>query len=705
MNEVVGRGTVLAGRYRVLEPGPTDLPGSSLWQGTDQILDRPVRVRLLEQGDVTQALDAARRAALVTDARLVRVLDVGMHEDTGYVVTEQVAGPSLEQLLARGPLSADQARALVGEVSSALEVARRRGVHHLTLRPSSVHVAPDGRVLVTGLALDGALLGLAGGDARSTSRADAVALVRLLYTALTGLWPTGGHLPGTPAALPEAPTSEQGPVPPADLVADVPNDLDTLCAVTLGPHVDGPHSPGEVVRELEPWGSIRTVGLTQAAESAAAPGQAWPIVGAAVAAGAASAAPGGRDTDTEPDYDDGPPTEAFTPPQIQRQSVRTAFADQTPPGANLPGTPPPAAPSRTSAFGPTGALGAGAAAARPVAPPPTPAAPPAGPSMTPPGGPTVPLGAVGAGTPGGPGAPVPPAQPLTTGAAAQTPPAAATPVPPARSSAFGAAAAPGPSVTPAPAPQAAPAPVPPAFAPGGSTGARPGGPSEQVEWDDFGIEEQRQTRRRSDPTAIVLGIVAVVVLVGVVLAFRALFAGGDGGDTPAAESSTSQQASASPEPSTATDGATTPSTPSGAAPVIASIQSVDPSDGDGEHQEAVDRAFDGDPSTFWYTMTYKRDDFAGFKPGVALVLNLQEQSTVSAVKLQVNGAGGNVQVRQTDAANPSGGTLLAEGPLGPETVLTFDAPVDTQSIVLWFDHLPTAPDGGFRIELAEITLS
>ena len=72
MNEVVGRGTVLAGRYRVLEPGTTDLPGSSLWQGNDQILDRPVRVHLLHSGDLPQALDAARRA--VRDAQDAAVL-------------------------------------------------------------------------------------------------------------------------------------------------------------------------------------------------------------------------------------------------------------------------------------------------------------------------------------------------------------------------------------------------------------------------------------------------------------------------------------------------------------------------------------------------------------------------------------------------------------------------------------------------------
>ena len=191
MEDVVGRGTVLAGRYRVLQLVGSDLPGASSWQATDQILDRPVRVRVLEQGNVAQALDAARRAALVSDPRLVRVLDVGTHQGSiSYVVTEQVTGPSLSDLLARGPLSADQARAVVGEAAAALEVARRRGVHHLALRPTVLHVTPEDRVLLTGLALDGALLGQGLGDARSTTRADTVGLVRLLYAALTGRWPT-----------------------------------------------------------------------------------------------------------------------------------------------------------------------------------------------------------------------------------------------------------------------------------------------------------------------------------------------------------------------------------------------------------------------------------------------------------------------------------------------------------------------------------
>src|SRR6478752_5025029 len=216
VSEVVGRGTVLAGRYRVLAPVESDLEGASAWQATDQILDRPVRVRILEHGAVAPALDAARRAALVTDARLVRVLDVGTHEGYGYVVSEQLVGPSLARLVAQAPLTADQARAIVGEAAAALEVARRRGVHHLALRPSSLHVTDDGRIVVSGLGLDAGLLGIITRDAHTTTRADTVGLVRVLYAALTGHWTPDPTLPAFDVALPAAPLLDDLPVPPVD---------------------------------------------------------------------------------------------------------------------------------------------------------------------------------------------------------------------------------------------------------------------------------------------------------------------------------------------------------------------------------------------------------------------------------------------------------------------------------------------------------
>src|SRR6478735_6253206 len=377
VSEVVGRGTVLAGRYRVLAPVESDLEGASAWQATDQILDRPVRVRILEHGAVAPALDAARRAALLTVSRLVRVFDAGTHEGYGYVVSEQLVGPSLAAFVAQAPLTADQARAVVGEAASALEVARRRGVHHLALRPSVLHVSPDGRVLLGGLALDAALLGDSGGDARSTTRADAVGLVRLLYAALTGLWPADPRAPQTPGGetLPPAPVVDGSPVAPADLVPGVPNDLDTLCVVTLGPNDDGPHSPGELVRELEPWGEIRATGGEGAPVGGAVAAAQFPPTGAAAPGGGVPVA----------DEDDQQDT---APVVVQRQSVRTAFQQQNPAGANRPGTPPPATPARA------GSLGVGptddtppivpTVIRRPVAQSAPPSVPPASPPPVPP---------------------------------------------------------------------------------------------------------------------------------------------------------------------------------------------------------------------------------------------------------------------------------------------------------------------------------
>ncbi|CAN5400293.1 hypothetical protein BH11ACT1_BH11ACT1_05730 [soil metagenome] len=622
MVDVVGRGTVLAGRYRVLQPLASDLEGSPAWQATDQILDRSVRVRILVSGNVPQALDAARRAALVSDPRLVRVLDVGSHEGVSYVVTEEVRGPSLADLLARGPLTGDQARAIVGEVAAALEIARRRGVHHLALRPSVVHITPDDRVLLTGLAFDGALLGQGLGDARTTTRADTVGLVRLLYAALTGRWPVGAQdlVPTTGlGSLPAAALAADGPVPPADLVAGVPADLDTLCVVTLGSNDDGPHSPAELVRELEPWGEIRSIGLAGRANS-----------GPSVPTGAAAAAP----------------APSLAPARVDRQSVRATF-EQSPAGPRLTGTPPPAHPG---------------IAFPPVSSGPEPAAVP----------PRVERPAVA-------GPLFPAIEPVVAPAFEPRPDSAFPPGPP-------------PSVPPAR-----------ASAPW-SEPERPGGFS--LPFDDRTDEPEAFSERRFDPTKFVIAFVAVAVVIGVIIAFQLLTrpVTPRADVVPAPVVTTSAPASSTAPAAQATSAA--PTVPTGGAPVIASVSTIDPSDPTtGEHPELAARAVDGDPSTAWYTRTYTKPNFGGIKPAVGFVLTLASPATVTSVTLHVNGTGGNVELRATDAASPTAGTVLASGPLSADTVLTLSTPTQTSSIVLWFTALAQTADGSNRIEITEITVS
>jgi eukaryotic-like serine/threonine-protein kinase len=218
-------------------------------------------------------------------------------------------------------------------------------------------------------------------------------------------------------------------------------------------------------------------------------------------------------------------------------------------------------------------------------------------------------------------------------------------------------------------------------------------------------EEIPIAARRFDPTAMVLIIVGVAVVIGVILAFRALFSSFDTSSNDADEplpAATSSSAAAAPAPVATSS---VPAVPTGGAPVIASATSIDPSDADGEHQEDVAKAFDGDPSTFWYTQTYKRADFAGFKDAVGYAITLTAKTTVSTVTLRSNSLGGHLEIRATDAAHPTDGPILASGSFGPEGVIALVPPADTQSLVLWITELPTTADGSFRLELTEISLS
>lgn len=237
------------------------------------------------------------------------------------------------------------------------------------------------------------------------------------------------------------------------------------------------------------------------------------------------------------------------------------------------------------------------------------------------------------------------------------------------------------------------------------------------------LEEQVPlTRRRFNATPFVLGAIALLVVVGLFWAVKAFFApapplGGDGGlslteETPGtgADEGTDD---ADTDPGTEPDAGTDPTAPpadDGAAPAatpaIASAQMLDPPPGgdNNEHPEAVPLAIDGDPTTFWFTRTYASPTF-GMKDGVGYAITLTAPATVTTVRLQVNGAGGEVEVRATDPATPTTGEVLATGALSSDTVLTLDAPTEAQHIVLWFTALPQTPDGRNRIELLEVQLS
>lgn len=253
----VGPGTVLGGRYTVhrrLE----QIQGTERWTADDSTLGRAVHVVTVTSTDHRAAalLDAARRAASVTHAVFVRVLDVGTDADVSYLVEEELdEARTLTQLVTDGGLPGDEVRRITGEVAAALETARQRGMHHLDLTPDAVLRTPDGDIRLRGLGTAAVRSGEDALDGDDAARRDAVGVVALAYAGLTGLWPlrTGG------AGLAPAPRVPSGVASPSEIAAGVPRDLDALCRLTLNDD-QGPVSPGDYARQVAPWPSRQVVG-------------------------------------------------------------------------------------------------------------------------------------------------------------------------------------------------------------------------------------------------------------------------------------------------------------------------------------------------------------------------------------------------------------------------------------------------------------
>ena len=641
-------GTELAGRYR-LEERLRTTASSDFWRAVDTTLDRTVGVRLVAPATAEDAMDAARRAAMVDEPALLRVLDVAQEDgDTGpvtYVVTEFVEADSLADLLRRdGPLPADRVRALVGETAQVLSRVAVSGLHHEALEPTSVLRTPGGELKIEGLGVDAAAEGRAGAPGEQAARTDAVALVALVYAGLTGHWPLDGEVEG----LEPAPRIGGAPVPPGDVVSDVPNDLDTLCAVTFGHVDDGPLTPDEVVENLRPW---------TAAEEAAAMAAA---------------------------HDDGPATEAL-PADLARPD--RGATDRTP------------SPARQDAERPTGGMrpagrfpsrGTGTAAAA---------------------GAAVLGGAAGAAAAGrGAGAPVPPADDAEHTAAisradlfgddepARTGDVAA--VPPAHDQAAH-------DRTQHDRTQHDRTQHDPPADDGWDDGAW----DDEEGWSDaddayededdeaFGEYEEERAGPDRRPM-IALAVLAVLVVVGLVLALQAIGGiGGDGDDvTTEPTGGTTGTSSAAPSTS-ATDAA-----PTGPVPQISGVRTLDPQGGDGENDETAPRAIDDDPSSFWKSSTYKSAEFGGLKDGLGMVVTLSAAAPVSSVTAQISGGGGVLEVRTAPGQGLEDSQVVGTATPGSGTVtVELDEPVTTQNVILWWTELPDV-SGSFRIELADVTV-
>ncbi len=148
-------GTVLSGRYRLGDKlGSGGM--STVYLAQDEVLDRPVAVKLLHR-EISEEADQlerfrreARAAARLSHPNLVGVIDAGEDEGRPYIVFEYVEGQTLKKLITdQGGLEVDEAVAYAIEIGRGLIAAHGRKLIHRDVKPQNVLIDLDGRAKVT----------------------------------------------------------------------------------------------------------------------------------------------------------------------------------------------------------------------------------------------------------------------------------------------------------------------------------------------------------------------------------------------------------------------------------------------------------------------------------------------------------------------------------------------------------------------------
>lgn len=255
-----------------------------MYLGTDEVLDRPVAIKVLKSEYVGSDIGfrfrrEGRTAARLSHPNIVQVYDAGEDELDGenlsYIVMEHVSGGDLRDLISqRGTLSAAEVSNL-SAAAAGLAHAHERGVVHRDIKPHNILLDENGQPKLTDFGIARALdatratqTGMYMGTARYSSpeqlkgeeitpKSDVYSLGATLYEAVTGAPPFSG----TPIEIATQHVSKP-PAPPGGLNSAVDPELEALILDCLAKEPDSRPATDEVRDRLAAVG--RSTGDTRA---------------------------------------------------------------------------------------------------------------------------------------------------------------------------------------------------------------------------------------------------------------------------------------------------------------------------------------------------------------------------------------------------------------------------------------------------------
>jgi serine/threonine protein kinase/tetratricopeptide (TPR) repeat protein len=251
----------------------------------DNTLGRRVALKLfplrptVEKAALARFWLEARTASALNHPNIMTVYEIGNDRGLHYIATEYVEGVTVRQLLANGPLPADQICNIALQTATGLMAAHAAGIVHRDIKPENLIVRPDGyvKILDFGLAkltanavaiqtgaadsgrdavtIPGILVGTVGYMSPEQvrgldpdTRSDLFSLGTLIYEMATGKCPFAGK------TVPDALNSILSEEPPfiTEVVPSFPADVASLVAKLLQKDQKNRcQSAGELIVDLQ----------------------------------------------------------------------------------------------------------------------------------------------------------------------------------------------------------------------------------------------------------------------------------------------------------------------------------------------------------------------------------------------------------------------------------------------------------------------
>src|SRR5262245_44273870 len=149
---VIEKGTRL-GPYEILTLIGAGGMGE-VYRALDPRLGREVAIKVLspkfssDQDRLRRFDQESRAAGLLNHPNVLAIYDVGLEDQSPYLVTELLEGENLRKLLSRGPIPQRKALEYALQIVQGVAAAHEKGIIHRDLKPENIFITQDDRIKI-----------------------------------------------------------------------------------------------------------------------------------------------------------------------------------------------------------------------------------------------------------------------------------------------------------------------------------------------------------------------------------------------------------------------------------------------------------------------------------------------------------------------------------------------------------------------------